>query len=231
MPEWNCLKHRNIPCVNMVAGRRECRAPRSWAKTASGGKFGKMHLRNSPVYRQQHGSRDWSANRDGPMTISDVLICAAHKKGHVRVMGLAHGVIVAMTPVIISRRSQGPLDCAGHSIRKVEGIWPSLPSNFDCTDCPQLYASAGHGTSTVQFFQTNDEVCSKPRGKTAHEIEGHGLKPYSRDETVRDFRGLGGNGCVAVFQPAGGMPRVCNETRQYDTNCATILLGKFLDHK
>ena len=209
----------------MVAGRRECRTPFVRVKAVSGGKFGNMHLQNSPVYRQQHGSRDWNANRDGPVTISDVPISVAREAGHVRVMGLAHGVIVAMTPVIISRRSQGPLDRVSHSIRKVEGIWPSLPSNFGSTGGPQRYASAGHGTSTVQLFQTNDEVCSKPQGKTAHETEGHGLKPYSRDETVRDFRGLGGNGCVALFQPAGGMPWVCNEIRQYGTNCATILLG------
>lgn len=136
MPDWNCLKHRKVHCVNMVAGRRECRAPGLWVKTVSGGKFGYVHLRSSPVYRQQHGSRDWNANRDGPVTISDVPISDAREMGHVRVMGSAHGVIVAVMPVITSRRSQGPLDRAGHLQWKVEGTWPR-PVNFGCTDGPQ----------------------------------------------------------------------------------------------
>ena len=66
----------------------------------------------------------------------------------------------------------------------------------------------GNRASTVQLFQTNDEVCSKPKGKATHEIERNDLKPCSRNDTVRDSRALGGKVSVALFQPASVMPRV-----------------------
>jgi hypothetical protein len=127
---------------------------------------------------------------------------------------MAHGAVVAMTPVITSRKSKGPLDHVCHRQREVNGVLSLGLSGSGCTDGPQLRnsASVGHKTA-VQLVQrpgVDDEVCSKPEGKAAHEIyERQGLKPDTGNRSVRDFRGLGGNGCVAVFQPAGGMPRVC----------------------
>jgi len=86
--------------------------------------------------------------------------------------------------------------------------------------------SVSHETSTVQLFQhpaVNDEVCSKPQGKAAHDT--HGLKPDTENRSVRDYREPDRNGCVAVYQPTGGMPWMNNEMWQYDTNCASVLLG------
>ena len=207
----------------MVAGKRECRAPGLWVKTVSGGEFGYVHLRSSPVYRQRHVSRDWNANREVPPAFSDAPISATHEVGHVRAVGTAHVVVVAMMPVITSRTSEGPLDCAGHPQRKVEGAW--LRSvNFGCTDGPQRNSiSRSENVGSACSFKRMAKCASNRKGRL--HMKWHGLKPDSRNETVRDYRGLGGNGCVASFQPGGGMPRVCNGIWQYGTNCATTLLG------
>ena len=225
LPGWNCLKHRERYSARIrFAGERECRAILYVAKAVSIDEFGYVCRWNSTVYRQRHVSRDWNANRDGPSTISDAPISITCEVGHVRVEGPAHEAIVAMTPVIINRRSQGPLDHAGHLQREVEGVLPLWLSSSDCTDGLQ---SVSHETPAVQSFQhpaVNDEVCSKPQGKAAHDR--HGLKPDTGNRSVRDYRELGGNGCVAIFQPAGRMPWVNNELWQYDTNCAAVLLGR-----
>ena len=226
LPGWNCLKHRERYSARIrFAGERECRAILHMAKAVSIDEFGYVCRWNSTVYRQQHGSRDWNANRDGPSTISDVPISITCEVGHIRVEGLAHGVIVAMTPVITSRRSQGPLDHDGHLQREVDGVLPVWLSSSGCTDGPQ---SVGHKTSAVQSFQFSgvyDEMCSKPQGKAAHER--HGLKPYSRNETVRDFRGLDGNGNVDVFLPdmSERHSGCISEMHQYGIHRAIDLLG------
>ena len=158
------------------------------------------------------------------MTISDVPINVEHEVGHVRVVGSAHGVIVAMTSVIISRRSQGPLDHAGQLQRKVEGACPLWSENFGCTDEPQHLASVGSKTSAVQLFQVNDEVYSKPQGKAAHDR--HGLKPDTGNRSIRDFRGLDGNGDIDVVPPEVlGTFRFDMELHRYDVHCAIIPLG------
>ena len=224
LPGWNCLKHREVASARIwFADEGECRTTAYMVKTVSADEFRYVSRRNSPVYRQRHGSRDWNENREVPSTISDISISVTREVRYVRVAGMTHGVVVAVTPVITSRRSQGPLDHDGHLQREVDGVLPAWLSSSGCTGGPQ---SVGHKTSAVQSFQFSgvyDEVCSKPQGKAAHER--HGLKPDTGNRSVRDFRGLGGNGCVAVFQPTGGMPWVNDEIRQYGTNRATVPLG------
>ena len=199
MPGWNCLKYRNGPCVNMVAGSRECRAPGLWVKAVSGGKFGYVHLWSSPVYRQRHVSRDWNANREVPPAISDAPISITCEVGHVRAGGTAHVVVVAMMPMITSRTSEGPLDGAGHVQWKVEGTW-QLPVNFGCTDGPQhMGISRSQNVGSACSFKRIAKCASNRKGRV--HMKWQRLKPDTGNRSVRDFRGLDGDGGIGVFPP------------------------------
>ncbi len=156
-------------------------------------------------------AKDWKANRDGPMTISSVPIKETPEMEHIWVMGPAHVVIVVVKPVITSRTSEGPLDSCGRPQQDWSGILPFGAIRFRLHRWVAVLNISRPQKHLVQFFPYpvgDGEVCIKPQGKGAHERQR--FQPDRGNPAVRDDRGLGGNGCVVIFQPVGGMPRVCN---------------------
>ena len=229
LPGWNCLKHRKgSPARIWFAGERECRASRLMAKAVSADEYG--YVCQSELYDVKATARQQRLKCKQGSSLNHQQCLYKRNPGNEIYSDCGNGAWGCSSSDAGDNKpeeSRTPGLCRSFVTgREGSSVLGTISSN--CTDGLQLryVASVSRKTSIVQYIQlpgVDDEVCSKPQGKAAHER--HGLKPYSRNETVRDFRGLGGNGCVAVFQLAGGMPRVCNEIRQYVTNCATIPLG------
>jgi len=164
--------------------------------------------------RRKGGSmvtRTGAQSREGACSISGATGMLQTNSNLIWEQGLAHEVVVAVRPVITSRKSEGPLgfhgygqhgglgDCdkaspwvAGHDIKRPNVVHePTLKRS----------GHAYHG-----------EVYRKPYGKAID--ESGSLKPDWGKPAVRDFRGGGGNG--GVFCTGRITPGIC-QLRHHST--------------
>jgi len=102
------------------------------------------------------------------------------------VHGMADVVVVAMTRGITRRKSKGPLGIATWR-KRGHGTLPER-ANRSCIWGSELISKC------MWISNLKGEVHLEPKGKGMHDRRTLCLKPYARNEPVRNFRGLGGNG-------------------------------------
>jgi hypothetical protein len=121
-------------------------------------------------------ARTGMQSREGPCPISATDGMRNANIGCVWGHGLSHEAIVAMTPMITSGRSEGPLGYRGHGGCGVPERLPERASTL-------LEAEPHH----------YGEARIKPQEKGASDGRTRSLEPDWGNLTVRDFRGVGRN--------------------------------------
>ena len=108
----------------------------------------------------------------------------------------ADGVVVPMTPPIIKRKRKGPLGLTargseGEGDECLKGLLPSynVEHRIKSSDMSRLTI-----IGNPQLTWNLDKAHSNHPGKVCADVILLSLKPYRGNPTVRDFRGLDGNG-------------------------------------
>jgi len=192
---WNHCSVVTGPHVNAVCGITGCAEPlRRGRRQYLRARLDRC-TRKTP--RRTGGSmvtRTGMQSREGPHSISATAGRLKANSRSVWAWGLAHEGVVAMTPVITSRRSEGPLGHCGRGRRDGPGYCSNeltrplgvghVMKQPIGAHVPALMKRSGHAN--------RGEAHRKPKGKALGEMQD--LKPYWGNPAVRDFRGGGGNG-------------------------------------
>lgn len=121
-------------------------------------------------------------SREGPCSISATNGMRNANIGCVWEHGPAHGAIVAVTPAIISRKSEGSLGSVA-----MEGV-----------ECPVI-AREGYNTLERAEPHRHGEARIKPQGKGASDDDTRSLEPDWGNPAVRVLRG--GEGNLTILAP------------------------------